>query len=227
MSKDPAFLFYYQDFMWGTRYFTPEQRGLYVELMCEQADSSNGSIPEEHMNKICKSCDEHTKNTVISKFKKDSNGFYNERLRDILFKRRAYSESRSKNRKGLKIDIQQPDNLLITHDKHMGNRNRNTNESNRRPKCENLTFKDYDIECDKALKPAVDEWLAYKQERKEPYKERGLKAFIKELTELSAGDGAIALKIINRSMANNWAGIFELKNNNNADPDKRHESDFD
>ena len=71
MSKDPAFLFYYQDFMWGTRFFTREQRGLFIEFMCEQADSSTGSISEEHMNNICNSCDEHTKNMVLSKFKKD------------------------------------------------------------------------------------------------------------------------------------------------------------
>ena len=58
----------------------------------------------------------------------------------------------------------------------------------------------------------VEEWFAYKRERKESYKsERSRKAFITSLTSLSGGDVETARKIIQQSMANNWAGIFAFK----------------
>ena len=57
------------------------------------------------------------------------------------------------------------------------------------------------------------EWFAYKKERKESYKsERSKKAFITSLRNLSGNNANLARKIIEQSMANNWAGIFELKN---------------
>jgi len=59
------------------------------------------------------------------------------------------------------------------------------------------------------------EWLCYKKERKESYKsERSLKAMAKQLLQLSNNDIAIARRIVEQSMANNWAGLFQLKENN-------------
>ena len=66
------------------------------------------------------------------------------------------------------------------------------------------------------LKPIVSEWIAYKKEIKDPYKTvRGMKAFVKELQKLSNNDPKVAKEITDRSMANNWKGIFELNNNFN------------
>ena len=126
MSKDPAFLFYYQDFMWGTRFFNPYERGIYIELICEQADSKNGSISEEHMKNICKSYEKDSVNKVLTKFKKDENGYYNGVLREHLIKRKKYSESRSINRKGKK----KKKNISKTYDNHMENVNVNENVNN-------------------------------------------------------------------------------------------------
>jgi hypothetical protein len=67
------------------------------------------------------------------------------------------------------------------------------------------------------LKPIVSEWIAYKKEIKDPYKTvRGMKAFVKELQKLSNNDPKVAKEITERSMANNWKGIFELNNNGNG-----------
>jgi hypothetical protein len=67
------------------------------------------------------------------------------------------------------------------------------------------------------LKPIVSEWIAYKKEIKDPYKTvRGMKAFVKELQKLSNNDPKIAKEITERSMANNWKGIYELNNNGNG-----------
>jgi hypothetical protein len=67
----------------------------------------------------------------------------------------------------------------------------------------------------------VNSWLEYKKERKEPYKsQKGLNAFYNKLIDYSKNDPDTAKKIIEQSMANNWAGIFELKEaqQKNKDP---------
>ena len=66
-------------------------------------------------------------------------------------------------------------------------------------------------------KVLVSEWLQYKKERRESYKsERGIKAFVTKLKNLSGDNVAVAKKITEQSFANNWAGIFELKGGNNG-----------
>lgn len=59
----------------------------------------------------------------------------------------------------------------------------------------------------------VREWFAYKRERKETYKsQRSMQAFLTQLKRLSHDNPTLAREIIHQSMANNWAGIFQLKN---------------
>ncbi len=60
-----------------------------------------------------------------------------------------------------------------------------------------------------------NKWIKYKSDRKEKYKSiESEKSFYNKLIKLSNNDPLIAFEIIEQSMANNWAGIFELKNNN-------------
>ena len=75
------------------------------------------------MIKICGTYDED----IFSKFKKDSEGlYYNQRLEDEQNKRKAYSESRRKNR--LKKSTNK--NIISkTYDKHMENINENINKN--------------------------------------------------------------------------------------------------
>ena len=64
--------------------------------------------------------------------------------------------------------------------------------------------------------PVVEKWLLYKKEKKQEYKgQTSINTFCKKLAEYSNGDAIIAEAIIEQSIANNWAGIFKLKNNNN------------
>jgi hypothetical protein len=94
MAKDPAFLFYTQDFTTGTQFFTDEQVGKYVRLLLAQ--HQHGHLYEKQMIHICKTHDKD----IFAKFKIDSEGlFYNERLERELIKRKEYSKSRSNNRK--------------------------------------------------------------------------------------------------------------------------------
>jgi len=119
MSKDPAFLFYHQDFFTGVSDMTNEEIGAYIKCMCVQA--SKGGITEKHMLIICNSHEVH--NVIKSKFVFDSTVglFENTRLKAELEKRKKYSESRSNNRKKVKIEVVKDDDICKTYDKHMEN----------------------------------------------------------------------------------------------------------
>lgn len=57
-------------------------------------------------------------------------------------------------------------------------------------------------------------WVNYKKERKEKYKSiDSLKTSFKKLEKYSSGELSIATEIIENSIANNYAGFFELKTN--------------
>ena len=92
MMKDPAFLFYSNDFLSGTMLMTNEQIGQYIKLLCLQ--HQKGHLKEKDMLNICKTYDED----IFSKFEKDEKGnYYNQKLEDEI--RKKYSESRRNNRK--------------------------------------------------------------------------------------------------------------------------------
>lgn len=65
------------------------------------------------------------------------------------------------------------------------------------------------------FKEVFSSWLEYKRDRKENYKsDKSLKACYKKLLELSNNNPETACLIVEQSMANNWSGIFELRNGN-------------
>lgn len=68
-------------------------------------------------------------------------------------------------------------------------------------------------------------WLEYKKDRRENYKsEKSLKACYNKLVKLSKGDPTAAYQIVNESIANNWSGLFELKNKNEYGNKKQTDS---
>ena len=73
--------------------------------------------------------------------------------------------------------------------------------------------------------PIVQDWFAYKKEKKQTYKERGAKMFYTQLINLSESNVEIARLIIEQSMANNWAGIFPLKNRPKTQPMPKCQND--
>jgi len=96
MSKDPAVSWYWNDWAGGTQAMTREEKGAYMELL--QAQHSRGSVPLNFIKKLFASDFDRLWPAISEKFQKDENGFFNSRLREEIAKRRAYSESRKKNR---------------------------------------------------------------------------------------------------------------------------------
>lgn len=60
-------------------------------------------------------------------------------------------------------------------------------------------------------------WLEYKKTNSQTYKDgKSVKLLYAKLIKLSGGDPAAAQLIVEQSMANNWAGLFELKTTQNG-----------
>lgn len=110
MAKDPAFLFYSNDFLSGTYTMSDDQVGKYVKLLCLQ--HQQGFLSEKDMLNICKSYDED----VYKKFIVRDGLYYNERLENEVKRRKNYSESRRNNRLGTK---EKDDTYDKSYDKHM------------------------------------------------------------------------------------------------------------
>jgi hypothetical protein len=121
MAQDPAFLFYYQDFLVGTDDMDNDEVGAYIRCLCHQA--SKGCISEKHMMKICLRQEVYT--TVSRKFQRNEDGNYcNERLMLEISKRKAFAESRRNNRMKKTSDIHMS-KTSKTYVPHMENENEN------------------------------------------------------------------------------------------------------
>jgi hypothetical protein len=65
--------------------------------------------------------------------------------------------------------------------------------------------------------PLMQTWFDYKQSRREMYKTmQSASVCYKSLYDLSNGNPTMAERIINQSIANNWAGLFEIKTTSNG-----------
>ena len=94
MAKDPAVLFYTQDFLVGTITMNYEQRGRYITLLCLQHQKQK--LTSKDLKTIL--TDEDIE--VAEKFPLQSDGFYyNLRMYEEAVKRKNYTESRRNNRK--------------------------------------------------------------------------------------------------------------------------------
>jgi hypothetical protein len=102
MAKDPAVLFYTQDFLVGTMTMSYEQKGKYITLLCLQ--HQKGKLTLKDLQSILS--DEDIE--VADKFIKETDGYYyNQKLKLEAERRKKYSESRRNNlmKKHMKKDI--------------------------------------------------------------------------------------------------------------------------
>jgi hypothetical protein len=113
MAKDPAVLFYTSDFLSGTFTMDYEQRGKYITLLCIQ--HQKGFLTEKDLKLVL----EDTDTEIFDKFKLAEDGnYYNIKMKECAAARKAYSQSRSNNRKGKTKDV---NNLSKSYEKHMLN----------------------------------------------------------------------------------------------------------
>ena len=90
-GKDPAVLFYTQDFLTGTMLMDDSQVGKYIRLLCLQ--QQNGGLTEKEMLRICGEYDED----IFKKFELVDGVYMNKRMLIETNRRRKYVESRQRN----------------------------------------------------------------------------------------------------------------------------------
>lgn len=80
---------------------------------------------------------------------------------------------------------------------------------------ENIKEKESFVEPE--FREAFSMWLEYKKQRRESYKsDLSLKKCYNNLVKLSGNDPRVAMAVVEQSMANNWAGLFALKQDYNG-----------
>lgn len=129
MAKDPAFLFYSQDFIVGVQTMTHEDRGKYITILCQM--HQQGRLDEETIRFMVGSVSDKLR----LKFKQDERGlWYNERLELETARRNNFTESRRINGKSggrpkkAKASAKPKQKLMQNHmDNHMGNVNEDVN----------------------------------------------------------------------------------------------------
>jgi len=216
MAKDPAFLFYPGDWLGGTLGMTLEEKGAYLELLICQFNS--GHMTSHMVGRMVG----QVFGQIQGKFKKDENGlWYNERLDVEIEKRNSFINSRKNNLKGLNQYKKNGGHMRG----HMEDENENINISSKggmggKPKwAEN--FKNFNPEIKYAFESEKfgamwDYWLKYKRERKDKkYTTTGEQATIKGLYDKAEGSIDKAAEIINQSIQQNWAGLFEVRDHQN------------
>lgn len=121
MSKDPAFLFYPNDYLGGTMGMTFEQKGAYIDLLIFQFNNSH--FTEADAKQVLSICFSSVWQVLQNKFKTEGENqqfFFNERLREEIEKRKSFVESRRNNALHEK-------KTRKAYAKHMGNENENRN----------------------------------------------------------------------------------------------------
>jgi uncharacterized protein YdaU (DUF1376 family) len=87
MAKDPAFLFYAQDWITGTLTMTMEERGQYITILSVMHQT--GRMDEKTIRFLVGNVSDNLK----AKFSIDKDGkWFNERLEDEIEKRTKFSE---------------------------------------------------------------------------------------------------------------------------------------
>jgi hypothetical protein len=128
-------------------------------------------------------------------------------------------------------DMQQANNTQITSKQHADNTQITSNKNDKKeknniippnPLLGEMSF----IEAE--YKETFGMWLFYKKNRKQKYKDdKSIELCYKRLLKISNNSPDTARLIVEQSMANNWSGLFELKQDGkNWNSDKKNANEY-
>jgi uncharacterized protein YdaU (DUF1376 family) len=207
MAKDPAFLFYPNDWIGGTMGMTFEEKGAYMELLMMQFN--RGHMTTHMVGQVVGQLWDKIKD----KFKQDEHGmWFNSRLDEEKNKRQKFTQSRRNNISGenqytKKIELKTTSER--SHDQHMTTHMEdvNVNENEIDYFFNSLIF--------------IENWKTWKEYKKNQFNfnfksTNSEQIAINHLIKLSEKKEQNAIDIINQSIANGWKGFFQLKTNQNG-----------
>lgn len=207
-TKDPAFLFYPQDFLVGTMTMSDEQIGQYIKLLCLQ-HAKGGKLTERDILKITRTRDDD----IFSKFAVDEEGnYFNQRLLDEVNKRIEHSIKQKENimkrwNKEKETNVIPPYNNGNTSVLPLENENEDVivNKGiNKSLKKEAIYFDD------EILNKTFHDYM-YMRKTKIKNGAMTNRAIELAVIKLNKYPTTTAIDMLNESITNNWKGIFELK----------------
>lgn len=205
-------MWYWADWHGGTFTFSRHLKGCYMDLLYAQFNS--GRLSLEEIKTILGSDFGPAWPTLQKKFIKGPDGlFYNEKLEAVMIERAEYSAKQRErvnirwNKSGTYagnttvLPKKEDEDESVDEDKDVGRRKK-------KPKIEIVLPWDSD-----SFRTAWEGWKDYQRtQHKFSYKSPVTEQIaLKRLSELSENTEAIALQIIQQSMANGWKGLFEIK----------------
>ena len=240
MAKDPAFLMYSKDWIEGTAEYMPDEKGVYIDLLCYQ--HQRGGLPVD-IHRLAKmvglSIDDFSKIwIVISKhFKQVDDRLVNQKLLDVMNQRAEkgkvntitgtfagllrLGKFNAKQYKYLKenfnvSDFTQYNKEEITKrlTEWLTDCLKSIEDGN-----ENIIYKELLLKViseNSILLPTgfdllILEWLKYKSEKRQSYKPTGLKTFINGFLKESNKSLITAREMLDYSMSKNYDGLFKPK----------------
>jgi hypothetical protein len=211
MAKDPAILFYTQDFLVGTMMMSDEQVGKYIRLLCAQ-HQHGGVIPIAYFDRVV--CGDVS---VAEKFEKFENGYKNTRMSQEIEKRASFCSKQSENAKKRwdVVPTHMPD---VCHGNatamptHMPNASSSSSSSS-----SSFPIAKKEKSVQSPLEMALDNFYAMRKTKKNPMTDHAKTLLIKKLSEM-ANDDATKIKILEQSILHGWQGVFELKDQPSTQP---------
>ena len=165
----------------------------------------------EQVESIIKNCID-----TYELFKTDGDFFWSERVMRNINKRAELSNKRSKAGK-MSAEMRKNSTSVeqvSTSVQQNPTKERKVKENKVNEKKENNN-EDWILKVDDKFKDTVSMYLDYRKGRKESYKtEKSFMLMVNKLIQMSGNNPIIAKQIVEQSMINNWAGLFELKTKN-------------
>ncbi|WP_294891819.1 hypothetical protein [Sulfuricurvum sp. MLSB] len=201
MNKDFAFLFKPGDYLRDTQCLSERAQVAYDRIMCEHM--RNICITQQQLNFFTKRLTEDEKAELLMIVDKIDGGYEINWVAESIRERIAYSESRSKNRMG------KSKKHMKTYVKHM----EGDSDSKGYNELLSKVVSKNNIELPDGFEKLILEWLKYKSEKGQSYKETGLKTLINVFIKTSGGDKKIGREMLDYSMSKNYTGLYKEKNN--------------
>jgi len=215
MAKDPAFLFYPNDWLGGTMGMTLEEKGAYIELLILQFNRGHMT---KHM--IAQTVGQLF-GQIKDKFLVDADGkYYNERLEEEQNKRRNYTQSRTNNRTGANQYTKKDEKKVGHMTSHMENENENENIDRNTSENKNENLDITEIEFEKFWNEydyKVGKNIAYKKYSKLSKSDReSCRAYLTEYVGRTFKNGNYPSRKHPSTFLNNKSWLDELPNIKNA-----------
>jgi len=208
MGKAPAFQFYSSDFLTGTMLMSNAEVGLYIRLLCLQAE--HGPIPDD-VERIVQAFGEPSRilwPSVRRKFAPgpDAGTLVNKRLLTVLLEREAFRKSQSEKGKKSAASRTNRGSTTVEPLEGRGRVEDRSKEEEMKEEFHEPEIMPPGMSVD--LFQAIKRWEQYRKELKKTLTPSGRAQVIAKCEKL--GD-ARAIAAIDHSIAQGWTGMYEPK----------------